>query len=246
MRRSIFLVVLALLVTPATVKAEILRLATLDWEPYVGQTLKNKGFNAEIVTEAFKRAGYQVTIEFMPWDKAIEEATKGNYDGVFPEYYSKERARDFVYSYFFSSSLLVFYKRSSSAITYKTLEDLATYKIGTVKGYINTEEFDNATYLKKIEADSDEENIRKLSRGELDLIIIDKLVAQYLIKTRVPEASGRIESMEPPLIIHKLFVILPRKNPASDKRAREFNKAYESMEKDGTVKTIMGRSGLAK
>lgn len=52
--------------------------------------------------------------------------------------------------------------------------------------------------------------------------------------------------MEPPLIIHKLFVILPRKNPASDKRAREFNKAYESMEKDGTVKTIMGRSGLAK
>lgn len=246
MSRFIFMAVMAVFIIPSTATAETLRLATLDWEPYVGQTLKNRGFNAQIVTEAFKRAGYQVTIEFMPWDKAIEEAKKGAYDGVFPEYYSKERSLDFVYTYFFSSSLLVFCKRSSSAITYKTLKDLAPYRIGIVKGYINTEEFDNATYLKKIEADSDEENIRRLARGELDLIVIDKLVAQYLVKTKVPEAAGEIEAMEPPLAIHKLFVVLPKKIPLSEKRAREFNKAFESMEKDGTVKAIMSGSGLMK
>ena len=246
MKRFIFLVILSLFITPAVAQTETLRLATLDWAPYVGQSLKNKGFNAEIVTEAFKRAGHDVKIDFVAWDTAIEEAKKGNYDGVFPEYYSKERARDFVYSYFFSNSLLVFYKRSSSIITYKTLKDLTPYRIGTVKGYINTDEFDGATYLKKVEADSDEENIRRLAKGELDLIVIDKLVAQHLIKNRVPEAVGKIEAMDPPLIIHQLFVILPKRNPASEKRAKEFNKAYESMDRDGTIKDIMSRSGLAK
>lgn len=235
-----------LLLVPCIASSETLRVATLDWEPYVGQSLKNKGFNAEIVTEAFKRAGYQVKIDFMSWDKAIEEAKKGNYDAVFPEYYSKERAQDFVYSYFFSNSLLVFYKKASSNITYKTLRDLAPYKIGVVKGYINTDEFDNATYLTKVESDSDEENLHKLLKGEVDLIVIDKLVAQHLIKTKIPEASGKIKDIEPPLTIHNLFVIFPKKIPASGKRASDFNKAFESMEKDGTVKAIMQRSGLMK
>lgn len=246
MGRFIITVALACILVPAAAGAETLRLATLDWEPYVGQTLRDKGFNAEIVTEAFKRAGYQVKIDFLPWDTAIEEAKKGAYDGVFPEYYSKERSQDFVYTYFFSNSLLVFYKRTGSAVTYKALKDLSPYRIGTVRGYINTEEFDNATYLKKVEADSDEENLRKLAKDELDLIVVDKLVAQHLIRTRVTEAAGRIEPMDPPLTIHNLFVILPKKNPASEKRARAFNGAFESMEKDGTVKVIMGRSGLVK
>jgi polar amino acid transport system substrate-binding protein len=115
-----------------------------------------------------------------------------------------------------------------------------------VKGYINTEEFDKAPYLKKVEAETDEENLRKLAKGELDLIVIDKLVAQYLIKTKIPEASGTLDSIEPPLIIHPLFVVFPKKLPASGKRAKEFNKAYESMEKDGTIKAIMAGSGLVK
>ncbi len=246
MRRLISLVILALFITPAVAKAETLRLATLDWEPYACQTLENKGFNAQIVTEAFTRAGYEVEIDFMPWDTAVEETRKGTYDGVFPEYYEKERTQDFVYSSSLSSSLLVFYKRSSSAIAYRTLKDLTPYRIGTVKGSITTEEFDSATYLNKVEAGSDEENLRRLAKGELDLIVIDKLVAQHLIRTRVPEAVGTIEAMVPPLIIHQLFVILPKKNPASGKRAREFNKAFESMVKDGTIKAIMSRSGLVK
>ncbi|MCU0577523.1 MAG: transporter substrate-binding domain-containing protein [Desulfobacterota bacterium] len=246
MRRTCIMAAIALFVIPTILWAQTLRLATLDWEPYAGQASDNKGFNADIVTEAFKRAGYQVKIDVLPWDRAIEEAMKGNYDGVFPEYYSKERARDFVYSHSFSDSLLVFYKRYETSVTYKTLKDLRPYKIGTVRGQINTDEFDNAVYLMKIEADSDEENLRKLAKGDLDLIVIDKFVAQYLTKTKVPEAAGKISPIEPPLIIRNLFVILPKKNPDSERRARGFNKALESMIKDGTVKAIMTGAGLTK
>jgi polar amino acid transport system substrate-binding protein len=86
------------------------------------------------VTEAFKRAGYDVQVEFVQGDTAVEGAKKGTYDGVFPEYHSPERSRDFLYTSFFSGSRLVFYRRSSSAVSYKTLHDLTPYKIGTVRG----------------------------------------------------------------------------------------------------------------
>jgi polar amino acid transport system substrate-binding protein len=246
MRRIVFLVVLAFFSMKGASQAETLKIATTDREPYVGKALKGEGFNAEIVTEAFKRSGYTVKIDFMQRDKAIEDATKGTYDAVFPEYYSKDRAKDFIYSNFISNSLLAFYRRKSSHITYKTLKDLTPYKIGVVKGYINTEEFDKASYLKKLEAETDEENLRRLANGEVDLIVIDKLAAQYLIKTTISEASGKLESIEPPLIIHPLFVVFPKKLPASEKRAKEFDKAYESMEKDGTIKALMARTGLIR
>jgi polar amino acid transport system substrate-binding protein len=246
MRRIVLLVTLIFFFMMGAPQAETLKIATTDWEPYVGKALKDEGFNAQIVTEAFKRAGYTVKIDFMQWDKAIEDATKGTYDAVFPEYYSKDRAKDFIYSNFFSNSLLVFYKRKSSNITYKTLKDLTPYKIGVVKGYINTEEFDKASYLNTVEVETDEENLRRLIKGEFDLIVIDKLVAQYLIKTKISEASGKLDSIEPPLIIHPLFVVFPKRLPASEKRAKEFNKAYESMEKDGSIKPIMVKSGLMK
>jgi polar amino acid transport system substrate-binding protein len=76
--------------------------------------------------------------------------------------------------------------------------------------------------------------------------VIDKLVAQYLLKTKISDSSGKLDSIEPPLIIHPLFVIFPKKLPASGKRAKDFNKAYESMEKDGSIKPIMVKTGLVK
>lgn len=246
MKRLLFLVCLAL-AFPLFLQAQTVTVATLDWPPYVGADLKGKGFNAEIITEAFKRVGHTVKIEFMEWDNAIAKASQGKCDAVFPEYYSKDREKDFIYSNFFSNSLLVFYKPKGAKVNYtspKNLKDLAPYKIGVVKGYINTEEFDKAAYLKKVEADSDEANLKKLANKELDLIVIDKLVAQHIIKRDMPGAASQLEALNPPLVIHPLFVIFPKKNPQSKKLCDDFNKGLEMIIKDGTVKAIMGRSGL--
>jgi polar amino acid transport system substrate-binding protein len=244
MKRVLVLAIFALFASQSFLYAESLRIATLDWEPYTGHSLKSGGFCSEIVTEVFKKAGYTVTIDYISWDKAIEEGAKGNYDAVFPEYYSRERTKDFAYSNFFTNSLLGFYERKGASIKHKTLRDLAPYKIGVVKGYVNTEELDKATYLKKIESDSDEENLRKLARGEMDLIVIDKLVAQYLISTKMPAEVTRLVPVEPPLMIQPLFVIFPKKLPQSDKRLKDFNKALDEFTNDGGVSAIMKKSGV--
>jgi polar amino acid transport system substrate-binding protein len=232
-------------VSPAkAVDDHIIRLATLDWPPYVGENLPQKGFTTAIVSEAFKRAGYEVKIDFLPWTRALQQADEGNYDAVYPEYYSDERDKTFMFSEQFASGPLGFYKRKADPISYTKLEDLKTYRIGIVLGYINTPEFDAASYLQKETATSDEQNIRKLLAGRIDLIVIDKYVAQYLIKNSITEATGKLEFLEPPLLEQQLFVIFPRKTEGSAKKLAEFNMALKSMSEDGTLEHILQESGF--
>lgn len=227
-----------------TVDEHTIRLATLDWPPYVGKSLFQQGFTTAIVSEAFKRAGYKVKIDFLPWARAIQQADEGNYDAVYPEYYSDDRNKSFFFSEPFASGPLGFYKRKDDKISYTKLEDLKPYRIGIVLGYINTPEFDSASYLQKETATSDEQNIRKLLAGRIDLIVIDKYVAQYLIKNSITEATGKIEFLEPPLLDQKLYVIFPRKTVASEKKLQEFNTALKSMQNDGSLERILRESGF--
>ncbi|HOO47082.1 MAG TPA: transporter substrate-binding domain-containing protein, partial [Deltaproteobacteria bacterium] len=189
-RLFIFTLGLFIFMSQDALAQKTVTLATLDWQPYVGSDMPGYGFNAEIVTEAYKRMGYTVKIEFLSWDDAVNKTQQGEFDGLFPEYYSKERAEEFLYSDFFSNSLLVFYKRKDAKISYASLKDLISYRIGVVKGYINTEEFDSADYLNKVEFNSDLESLNNLVEGKVDLIVIDKLVAQYLIQKYLPSSAN--------------------------------------------------------
>ncbi len=47
-------------------KTKTIRIATLEWEPYIGQKLADEGFMAEITREAFRRGGYKVEYIYLP------------------------------------------------------------------------------------------------------------------------------------------------------------------------------------
>jgi polar amino acid transport system substrate-binding protein len=64
--------------------------------------------------------------------------------------------------------------------------ELQSKRIGVVRGYINTKMFDLATYLDKHEATTDHINLKKLYFKRLDLIVIDKNVADHLIEKKQP------------------------------------------------------------
>ncbi len=101
-----------------------------------------------------------------------------------------------------------------------------------------------ATYLKKVESDSDEANLKNLMSKQVDLIVIDKLVAQHIIKRDMPGSATQLEAVDHPLVIHPLFIIFPKKSPNSKKLCDDFNKGLDMINKDGTIKAIMARSGL--
>jgi len=228
----------------ATAKDKTITLTTLNWEPYIGEELKNQGYVAEIVREAFHRSGYQVDIKFMPWARAVQLAKNGEVDGYFPEYYAQEVTTHSQFSDAFPGGPMGFFKRKGSTINYQSIEDLKPYTIGVVRGYVNTAEFDAADYLQKDPVTNDTLNIRKLLGGRIDLFIADKFVGLYLLERDLPEKLGQIEFLEPPLELKDLFVCISKKTTDADKKLIAFNSGLKQMEQDGSLKTILNRHGF--
>lgn len=224
---------------------KIVRLATLDWEPYIGQNLKNNGYVGELVREAFLRVGYDVEYTFLPWARVVVSTKQGKYDGYFPEYYSEDIEEEFIFSDKFKGGPLGFFKKKGSNITYKKLIDLKTYKIGVVRGYVNTIEFDQADYLIKDEATSDLQNITKLLKNRMDLIVADKFVGLYTLEKELPnENKDAIEFLEPSLEEKSLYLCFFKANEKSKELSRVFNQGLEKIIEDGTFDKILKKHGF--
>jgi len=222
----------------------VVKLATLNWEPYVEENLENYGFTSEIVSEVFKKAGYQVEIHFMPWARVLAEVKTGEYDAMYPAYYSEERSGIYAFSNPIAQGPLVLYKRSYDTILYKTLMDLKPYKIGVVRGYVNTPEFDSAVYLNKKIVNSDKQNLLKLLTGRIDLAVIDKYTAKRIIKTDIPQATEKLDFLDPPLENKVLYVGFSKAVKDYQKLLKNFNQTLNDMVKKGLIDDIVKKHGL--
>lgn len=230
--------------SPVLAADKTVRLATLEWPPFVGEDLKHLGFTSEIVTRCFQAAGYRVRIDFMPWARVLKEVAGGRYHAMYPAYYSNQRAVVYALSKPLAEGPLGFYKRAGEDIHFRNLSDLKPYRIGVVRGYVNTPEFDAATYLKKRPVNSDIQNLKKLLKGRIDLAIADKYTVQYLLTTALPRARGKIVFLTPPLAIKPLFVGFSREIDGYQEILADFNESLDGLAKKGIIDHIMKRHGF--
>jgi ABC-type amino acid transport substrate-binding protein len=228
----------------------VVRLATLDWEPYIGREMPDQGYTAALIRAAFADQGWDVQIEFYPWARALHLARTGALDGLMPEYYNPSRLSEFKYSAGFPGGPLVLYKRRGDRIAFSAdpmrepdaaLRALADKRFGVVRGYLNTQEFDAASYLKKDEANDDATNLRKLVYGRIDLAVIDRRVAEHIIRTRYPDYGAKIEPMSPALAEIPLYIAFSRKSPRNAEALIAFNRGLAAMKKDGRLAALYRR-----
>src|SRR5688572_21588603 len=133
--------------TPAAPAKPTVRLASLEWEPYIGSDLPDQGYVTELVRAAYADQGVAVEIEFYPWARALHLARTGAVDGLVPEYFNASRETEFRFSEPFPGGPLVLYKRRGEAIAFSVdpverqdaaLRALGARKFGVVRGYLNT------------------------------------------------------------------------------------------------------------
>ena len=167
---------------------KVIKLTTLEWPPYASEKLPQQGAAIAIARAAFASMGYELQVDFYPWSRAVafSQDSDSPYIGYFPEYFSHETEKKFVYSDAFASGPLGFAERKDKSVQWTELEGLTPYRIGVVQGYINSEEFDEMMENKTLKTSStlnDTANLRKLISGRVDLAVIDKYVMEHLLKT---------------------------------------------------------------
>jgi polar amino acid transport system substrate-binding protein len=219
-------------------------LVTDEWSPYYGSGLKEGGFLADIAKTAFKRVGIECEVQFFPWNRAFNTAKNGMYDGVLGGFYLKEREAYFAFSKPIGESHLVFVSWKNSGISWKKLEDLRNHSIGTVRGYRYTNAFDDAAWLEKIPAASTEANLKLLVDHRLDLMLDAREVVLYLLKTTYP--GTQVDILDPPLATNALHVMFSKKCPEWENKVKAFDRGLAMIKADGTVSSIMAKSGLGR
>ncbi|MDY0164112.1 substrate-binding periplasmic protein [Desulfobotulus sp.] len=241
---KILFVLMASVSFTLTASGETLKGASLNWEPYIGTEMPREGYVAEVVREALSAEGYNLEIQYMPWARVVAMSKAGQFDLYFPEYYAEELKQDFFVSDPFPGGPLVFFQKKGANITYTKLQDLRSYTIGVVRGYVNTPEFDSADYLKKEEVTEDLHNFLKLQAGRVDLVVADKYVGLHLLRSQTTDRSHEVEIIEPPLIVHDLFVCFPKNTKDAEKRMQAFNKGLKQLKDSGRLQKIMESQGF--
>lgn len=220
-------------------------LATANWAPYYAPTLPKGGAVTEIAREAFRRVGYELEVVWVPWTRAMEKAKEGEYDGVLGAWYTEDRALHFTYSKPFFRNEIVFFKRRGDSIDNESLNDLTSYRIGVTKNsgpheWLKDEYPDNLDLVGSAEL-----NIMKLMAHRFDLMADEKLGVLYILNNKYPEWKDDIVSLEPPLQIDELHVIISKQNKDHDRITSDFDRGLGIMRADGTFDNILAKHGFS-
>lgn len=241
-----FFLLLGIISTSVSAENPTVNLATSDWPPYVASDMKGYGYVYGIVNGAFQSAGYHTHIAFLPWLE-VTQVDKNHFDAYFPEY-DGHTLKSFACSDPIQGGPVGLYRRKNQSINYTTpypsknqaeaFASLKGYRFGVVSGYKNTDAFDNATYLIKIPANTDLENLRHLQEGKVDLAFIDIFVAEYLMNKYNPEFSDLV-FMGPSLENKKLFVCFSRNANNYIEKLAAFNRGLKELSDSGRLEQII-------
>ncbi|MBF0208922.1 MAG: transporter substrate-binding domain-containing protein [Oligoflexia bacterium] len=214
---------------------KIVYLASLDWPPYNGKGLIDGGANTLVAKMAFAAMGYELVVDFYPWQRAVEFAKMDSkYSGYFPEYYSKEIETDFIFSNAMGEGPLGFAERKDNKITWNSLSDLRPYTIGIVQGYVNTEKFDEMVKAKILKVDpvlDDLANLKKISLKRIPLAVIDKYVFNYLVNENLSTSSefSKLQFNAKILENKKIFICFSRSKRESKGWVNIFNEGLKKI-----------------
>ena len=135
-------------------------------------------------------------IRFLPWKRALERTKDGKYDRLFTVWYRPEREEWFVFSNPLPANEIGFFRHKDHALSYASFEDLKDQTIGVVRGYAAPPGFEEAG-LKTAEATDDEENLRKLHKGRVELALVDKVVGTHTLNTVLSDAKSDLVWVDP-------------------------------------------------
>ena len=251
MRHWPALIVFILLSLPQGVAAQnVVNLASIEHPPYTGEQLKHDGMITQIIQEAYARVGYQVGIRYYSVAKATKLTEAGNVDGLAIVQMRGERNKWVLYSDPMPATEIVFYKRKVMEIpfdgkNYRALWSHVNF-IGTGAGHASLEGLDpvllGQTHIFAFKNDLDA--LRKLEVGRIDLAIIDKFIAQFVLSTQMPESVDALDRISPSLSTEPNYLGISRKAPQAQKKLADFNRGLAMLTRTGRIQAILAEHGL--
>ncbi|MCP4106570.1 MAG: amino acid ABC transporter substrate-binding protein [Desulfobacteraceae bacterium] len=229
---------------------ETIKLASGEWAPYQSEKLKYFGVASRIVTEAFKISGIQVKYGYFPWNRSLNLAKKGKWDGTFLWFDTPERRKYFYISEPVVDIQYVFFHLKKFSFNWENVNDLKGINIGGTVGYNYEKKFQDAEKSKLITVnriDSDEQNFKKLLAGRIQIFPNDLDAGLELIhKHFKPEDQKKITYHVKPTRAAPHHLLLSKKKKKNDKMIEFFNKGLKDLKESGKIDIYLSESRQGK
>ncbi len=219
--------------------ADRVRLTNGEWPPYLGEDLPHHGVASRIVAEAFALQNVEVQWEFHPWARSLKMAEQGTRDGSAVWLYNHEREQRFHISDPVVESGYYLFHRKNRHFDWSSVEDLRGLRIAGTRGYDYGEAFQQAEAAGEINVvrlTGDEQGLRQLLAGRIDLFPVDKVVGFDLLYQNFSAAERRLLSFHPvPLRSDSLHLLLSREVPGNAERMQRFNQGLKRLRDSGKI-----------
>jgi ABC-type amino acid transport substrate-binding protein len=227
----------AALTAQAADQAE-LRLASDEWPPFTDRP-GNHRIALEIVHTALERAGIDATTTVVGWREVERGIRQASFDGSAAMWRSDARERDLLFSDPYLENRLVLLGRKGSDVAATKISDLGGKRVAAVGHYAYGEEIDSAQGVLFIGGRNDQENLDRLLAGDADYMLVDTLVALYLLTNQPQEAAAALEFGTTPLARRGLHFAVRRDVPGAEEIIEAFNSELRGMLTDGTFAEIL-------
>jgi len=196
-----------------------------------------QGLYPQMLQAIFARLGEPLQIQPMPWKRALLRGAGGEV-GIGGIYRNAERIKVFDYSAPIFEERLMLYVHQDRPFVFGQVGDLHGKRIGVIRGWSYTEDFDQAARSGQIlaqEGSSDEANLRKLASGRLDAVVAIELAGQRLLQLPGLE---HLTALPQPLSINPTFLVFAKQ---ADQGAllQRFNQVLQDMRKDGSLRHLV-------
>ncbi|TVT68820.1 substrate-binding periplasmic protein [Stutzerimonas kunmingensis] len=246
MRKTISTIAAALLLGATLAHAQVpdkINLLTENFPPYnMADDGKNfardehiTGIAADIVREMFKRAGidYTLTLRF-PWERIYGMALEQPNYGVFVTARLPEREELFKWVGPIGPDDWVLLARGDSPINLTSLDQARQYNIGAYKGDAIAEHLDGQGLQPQL-ALRDQENVKKLIDGKIDLWATGDPAGRYLAR------QDGVTGLKRVLRFDSAELYLALNKQVADETVQKLQKALDQMRSEGVIDEINAR-----
>lgn len=223
----------------------ILKMGGHTWEPYISKQLPANGLAVHIVTAAMTRAGYDIEMEFMPWQRVTEGLASGEVDISVSSWYNETRATVTQFTDPYLTNNLMIVKRKNDPLSFNSVEEFKQfvskkgYRLGVFKDFGYGSEFNEIAPLLSLNYYKYcNQMIRDVATKDTDLALLDHwTVVNNMQKQK--NIADHLELTPTPLISRTLHVTISHKNSQYKQIAKAFNLALKAMKADGSYDKIL-------
>lgn len=216
----------------------MLQLTSNVWPPFTNESGK-KAIALSIVTEALSRAGYGSNHTILTFDHVMEGIEGKRFHGSAALWKDEDRSQYLAFSKPYLKNRLILIGKKGTDVSVTGLDELSDQQIAIIENYAYGTELETNSSITFIEGKNNQENLDRLLADEVDYMLVDALLAEYLVTYQSEEASKYLSIGSHAMLERDLHFAIRKDFPDALKVISAFNNAISKMVSDGSFNRIL-------